>query len=43
MHQATSNPSHIFTKQHLIKHRNFNLQWNRNRARFLWSCSLPYT
>ena len=34
MHEATSTPSHIFTKQHLIKHRDFNLQWNRTGQDF---------
>ena len=28
MHQATSTPSHVFTKQHLIKHRDFTLTFS---------------
>jgi len=28
MYQATSTPSHIFTKQHLIKHRDFTLTFS---------------
>ena len=29
MHGATSTPSHIFTKQHLIKHRDFTLTFSK--------------